>query len=396
VHAESVLTETSTNWRPIATGCRAVRARADTLSARIVARIEHEIAPYEQALLTERDHREVVQKHMHMVLGGVAERRSPGEPELEFARKLGRLRARQGLPLYALIQAYHVGYQELWEELCTEVNARPGSDNAALPYAAGDAWEWVHAISSAVAEAHEDAAHAPQNAELKVARRFVDLLTLSDAPVEELFDVARSLGFDPDGTFQALSVMATDLTPRQIERIGTALGLVGTARCLAVEGDQLLILWQRACASDVRAILERLAPDRPVGVGLERKALSGAAISIGDAERALAIATRRGVDADFAREWLASAMLQSEDRLVAILEPGLTAADEQPHLLEAVIGFAEANFSVAAMARALYLHPNTATYRLERWRTVTGWNPRSFDGLMKSLACALLRRQEVR
>ncbi|WP_148261112.1 PucR family transcriptional regulator [Conexibacter woesei] len=387
----------TTNWRPIVTGCRAVRARSNSLSARIVARIEDEIRPYEQALISTTDHREAVRHHMDMMLAGLAEHRTPGEAELEFARELGRRRARQGLPLYALIQAYHVGYQELWEELFAEVQTQPGSETvAALPFAAGEAWAWVREISAAVAEAHEDATAGEHDADVKAQRRFVELLNQSGEPIEELFDAARALGFEPEADFQAMCTVADGLDQRRVERIQAALGVLGGGRCLVVEHGRLLILWQRAAVSEVRAVLERLAPDRAVGVGLARRGFAGARVTVGDAERALAVATRRGEDASFAQEWLASAMLQSEDRLIPILEPGLRVAEKHPGLLEVVVGFAEADFSIAAMARTHYLHPNTATYRLERWRELTGWNARSIDGLMKSLACALLLRRTAR
>jgi sugar diacid utilization regulator len=35
--------------------------------------------------------------------------------------------------------------------------------------------------------------------------------------------------------------------------------------------------------------------------------------------------------------------------------------------------------------KPLYLHPNTVTYRLDRWQHLTGWNPRSLDGLLSSV-----------
>jgi sugar diacid utilization regulator len=35
--------------------------------------------------------------------------------------------------------------------------------------------------------------------------------------------------------------------------------------------------------------------------------------------------------------------------------------------------------------KPLYLHPNTVTYRLDRWQHLTGWNPRSLDSLLNSV-----------
>jgi DNA-binding PucR family transcriptional regulator len=41
--------------------------------------------------------------------------------------------------------------------------------------------------------------------------------------------------------------------------------------------------------------------------------------------------------------------------------------------------------SATAAARSLHVHPNTLTYRLDRWHRLTGWDPRTFDGLERSM-----------
>jgi hypothetical protein len=40
---------------------------------------------------------------------------------------------------------------------------------------------------------------------------------------------------------------------------------------------------------------------------------------------------------------------------------------------------------IARAAEHLHLHPNSLSYRLDRWGTLTGWHPRTFDGLRKSV-----------
>jgi len=44
----------------------------------------------------------------------------------------------------------------------------------------------------------------------------------------------------------------------------------------------------------------------------------------------------------------------------------------------------------------MHLHPNTVKYRLERWRQLTGWDARTWDGLSASmLALGLFAGQTV-
>ena len=48
--------------------------------------------------------------------------------------------------------------------------------------------------------------------------------------------------------------------------------------------------------------------------------------------------------------------------------------------------FAAAGFSVSEASRTLAVHANTVAYRLDRWEELTGWDPRSFNGLVRSVA----------
>jgi sugar diacid utilization regulator len=41
---------------------------------------------------------------------------------------------------------------------------------------------------------------------------------------------------------------------------------------------------------------------------------------------------------------------------------------------------------VAKSAKSLNLHANSLGYRLDRWRKLTGWDPRTFEGLRRSVA----------
>ncbi len=48
--------------------------------------------------------------------------------------------------------------------------------------------------------------------------------------------------------------------------------------------------------------------------------------------------------------------------------------------------FGEHGFSVSEAGRRLSVHANTVGYRLDRWAELTGWDPRTFPGLVRSLA----------
>jgi DNA-binding PucR family transcriptional regulator len=60
-------------------------------------------------------------------------------------------------------------------------------------------------------------------------------------------------------------------------------------------------------------------------------------------------------------------------------------AVRRPFLAASVRAFARARFSATTAARSLHVHPNTLAYRLDRWHQLTGWDPRTFDGLQNSM-----------
>ncbi|MEX1143186.1 MAG: helix-turn-helix domain-containing protein [Thermoleophilaceae bacterium] len=386
----------TTEWEVVASACRRVNARLDVLTSRIVDRIWDEIPAYREAAITGEDHHHTVSQHQRIVLDAVMGQRELTAEDVAFASEIGRRRATQGLPLHALIQAYNVAYRELWAALIAEAGASRGEIPGVMALAAGQTWDSVQRLSATVAEAHEESARARDLLRARIHRRFIELLAASDVPEEVLFDLARSLGFDPDGKFQALCIAAGNLEGEQLERLESAVRHIGRARCIVPDGELIVILWQRAPAFEVQEAVERVAGGHPAGVGVMREGLSGARLSIGDAERALAIALRRRGDVTFSDDWLACVALQLEERLAVLLEPGFRVAEAQPELLETVTSFAENGFSIAATARALYLHPNTATYRLARWKELTGWDPRSFRGLTKAVVCGALGERVAR
>jgi DNA-binding PucR family transcriptional regulator len=114
-----------------------------------------------------------------------------------------------------------------------------------------------------------------------------------------------------------------------------------------------------------------------------RQGLSGAAESITDAERALALAGHSGKIVDFSSDWLIATLLPQLDRLQPLMDASQTVT--QPHYREAVQAYAQHGFSITVGARALRIHPNTMKYRLDKWEQLTGYDPRTLDGLLRSL-----------
>jgi hypothetical protein len=141
--------------------------------------------------------------------------------------------------------------------------------------------------------------------------------------------------------------------------------------------------WVLVQTADPRWLAERVPS--PAGVGSERHGWDGARQSLCDAGLALGVA---GDDvARFDDEWVLATVFGARQRLADVTAPARAVAHRSTHLADAVQAFADHRLSVVGAARALQVHPNTVIYRLERWHGLTGWDPRTFRGLVASVAC---------
>lgn len=123
-----------------------------------------------------------------------------------------------------------------------------------------------------------------------------------------------------------------------------------------------------------------------MGVGLDRSGLTGAELSIGDAERALVVAERDGSATSFFEDvWLHSSLVDGRERLRPLFDVVREVATEHRKLAETVIAFADGGLSLVHAAEDLMIHPNTVAYRLAQWHKLTGSDPRTFAGLVRSV-----------
>lgn len=374
-------------WEPIGEICRSVYDDRASVADRIVDSIQLEIPAYRVATVPRADLLASVLGNMDMMFVGLAENRSPTAAELDVRRELGHRRAAQGLPIDALLQAYHVGYRELWRELVAR--ARNSSESAAvelLPDAATTFWGWIQRVTDAVAEAYDETARARDALAIGSRQRLVELLISGDLDSDELIELSQAQGFSSDGVYRVLYIRPGALSGGEPLLVQKSLSqLEGTHMCMT-RGSALLVLSRDGNAEAIEQAMSGLFPDAPVGAGVARPGLGGARLSIIDAERALMVAERSGGLQRFEDCWLQALVIRGEDQLRPTLLVGIDVAKKDQHLAEAVTAFAESGFSVAATARTLMIHANSVTYRLERWHRLTGWDPRTFSGLAKSMA----------
>ncbi len=371
-------------WEPVADIARRVLDDIDPLVERITDAVFEEIVPYRDDLVPREDLRGSVLRNLEALVAGLAERRPPTAQERDVRRELGTRRALQGVAVDAVIKAYHVGYRELWQALVAALP--PGDEDATtkLLSAATVVWQWVHEVTDAIAAAHAATTRTLEARAVGARQRFVELLAAGDLGGPEARRLVRALEFDAAGGFQILIIrgITDDLDAVELQH---ALETNPGRHAVASRGAVVIVVVQDSDIEEVATTIRRAVPGGSIAIGTERPGLPGARASLEDAEQTSAV-TGAGQVVRFEDAWLWATLAGADERLSRLLAAGRAVADEHPHLVAAVQAFAAAGFSVSAAARSLGLHANTVSYRLDRWHELTGWDPRTFAGLTRSVA----------
>ncbi|WP_351229678.1 helix-turn-helix domain-containing protein [Streptomyces sp. NPDC002133] len=375
--------------------CAQIAEDLPVTSHDIVRRIRTEIPDY--AVVPAEEHRQFVLYQGRMLLAGIAEQSPPQDEHIAHARELGRRRAQQGLPIELLLEAYHATCREAWNMILRQATADEPEHVGELAYLVAHMWTWFRILMGNASDAYNEELRRTEVTRATLAHRLFAELTADPVQLEPAATLARTLGYEPDGEFQALCLPAEDWSDDRTEQLRHRLtALPGVLHC-ATDGTRLLVLGQRHDPDRVVAAAEAISPSAPgtaVGIGLSRPGLAGAVDSITDATQVLSQTGGQHGVVRFADAWLAAGLGEQAARLAPLFTRAVATARTDSHLAEAVVAFADHGLSVAAAARALHLHPNSLSYRLSRWNELTGLDPRSGDGLVASLVALRLYRTD--
>jgi hypothetical protein len=327
--------------------------------------------------------------------------------DVAFVRELAARRVHQGISLEVFVHAYRVALLAYWDACADEATRLRISREAgfALARSAIDA---IDTITTQAAEAYLREENRLRTQSGRAARDLIERL-IDGQPIAPGRRHPAAPGLDPTG--QLLTVVGR--VEQTTLAVGDALQLardtleenmsLGTVGPLATirHGELVLISGgtsPRAKIASLHAARQRTIEDHNIDVryGVSVPSQGFASVQQAYREAALSLsytsAGRPIVSLDelsalecalIGATAATKAMIASKgNNLRALSDEDLAAA------VETIRAFSTADLNVSRAAEQMHVHPNTVRYRLQQIATKTGYDPRTFAGLV-DLICIL-------
>jgi PucR C-terminal helix-turn-helix domain/GGDEF-like domain len=340
----------------------------------------------------------------------------------DFVRTHAAWRARHHVPLIASLHAYRLAHRTYWEKTRDAILHGANADDALRSLTMlSDFWiELFDHVGAVLAEAHavEERLMGAQNTRSHVG--VIDGLLRGVEPT----DPEGQRLFALCGLRHAVPMTVVIVRPLGDERPGIDLEV--TLRSIVRLLDQALPASRFGKIVDMRdgevvAIIcsdgdtgrkvlqalrrsgfaRRTGHEHPVavGVGLDVPGVSDIPRPLEEARLALEFASETQPLMHFADIELPEFLIRRADRAAVRLVPawarrlGATGDEQARELRRTLRAFADCSFNVKQTAARLRVHINTAYFRLNRINTLTGVNPRTYEGT--SLLLTALRLLET-
>ncbi|HEX8347041.1 MAG TPA: helix-turn-helix domain-containing protein [Actinoplanes sp.] len=327
--------------------------------------------------------------------------RRPRRAELDAVGRLGRQAAEQGVSAGRVVQLYLSAARRLWQDLPMVVRSR---DREAVRAAAAAV---LHVVDEAVATLAEGYAVARRDLvrrEEGLRRELIDDLLRGDSDLGGLVERSEPFGLNLARIHQVALAAPSRRLPDSDAAISALEAVVfdrlGDRDVMVATKDGLLVVLAPADVGAGRASatgrgahdlgqlmhreLSRLPRGRPwrVAVGRAHPGLYGIARSYEEARESLTLAGRLQVDKPVvsAHELLVYRVLLRDqpaivDLVHAVLSPLGQARGGAPPLLATLAAYFDTGQVATESAKRLHVSVRTVTYRLQRIKALTGYDP---------------------
>ncbi|MDT0307520.1 helix-turn-helix domain-containing protein [Streptomyces sp. DSM 44917] len=357
----------------------ALLRRAPELGDRLARNLRAELESYRDEDRVPADSlRESCRRNLELPLRHLLTPDRP--PDLAPARKTGRDRALQGIPLPEVLYAFRTGFELLWSELVVEARRTEGVSSETLVPLAAEVWRLVGEYSDTMAMAYRETA-----AELTLRRErersvLVEALftgVITDRVTQ--WEAARTLGLSATGPYLVAAADVPAPGQEALPGVEAALlaGQVPSAWRLLPD-QQIGVLSVRSADAEATALDILREHGTRLGVSPRYDALSDTPRALRLARLALAglPAGKPGLAqfSDSPVAMLAAAAPEEARRLAGAVLEGVLGLPrrERDRLLETLEVWYAAGGSADEVGRRLFCHPNTVRYRLRAVEELTG------------------------
>ena len=336
----------------------------------------------------------------------------PGAAMLQAVRDRATTRARQLVPLAAMLHSFMIAQRVISAAITREAGNGARARGAALALTALT-FDYNIAVTTAMADAYVEAVQGDL-ADLDWARRvLIDVLLTGEAAANpsapDLARRATGLGLHPDHQHAVALVTFPATAPDQAwtssqHRLVQALAR-NTARTerqtfVVSLGTELLAVLDARRPGHPRAVLHRTAtqllrtdavPLR-AGIGTSFTGVTRLRDSYHAARRALRHATpeRPILQAPGDLRLFDELTASHSDDAGQLIPPALRETLADPQLRQTLQAWIDHDLNVAATAEALCMHPNSVRYRLRRIAQLTGHDPHHLTDLLELHSAARL------
>jgi hypothetical protein len=386
----------------------ALAARYDEIGDAVAARILEEVPGYgDAAPEVISDLRAGATATVGLLTRTIAEGSIVRREDLGFLRELAARRVHQGISLEVFVHAYRVALLGYWGA-CADEATRLRIPRAAGFALAGSAIEAIDIITTQAAEAYLREETRVRTQSGRAARDLVERL-INGEPIDPGRRHRAAPGLDPTGPLLTIVGRVEETTlavgdalqlARDTLEESMALGVTGPL--IAIRHGELVAISAAtspsAKAGSLRAARQRTLAEHAIdvryGVGVPSRGFPSVQQGYREATLSLSYtsASRPIVSLDELSALECAVVGATATTKAVIASKGVSlralSPDDLVAAVETIRAFAAADLNVANAAQRMHVHPNTVRYRLQQIATKTGYDPRTFTGLVE-LLCIL-------
>jgi hypothetical protein len=386
----------------------ALAARYDEIGDAVATRILEEVPGYgDAAPEVISDLRAGATATVGLLTRTIAEGSIVRREDLGFLRELAARRVHQGISLEVFVHAYRVALLGYWDA-CADEAKRLRIPRAAGFALAGSAIEAIDIITTQAAEAYLREETRVRTQSGRAARDLVERL-IDGEPIDPGRRQRAAPGLDPTGPLLTIVGRVEETTlavgdalqlARDTLEEDMALGVTGPL--IAIRHGELVAISAAtspsAKADSLRAARQRTLAEHAIdvryGVGVPSRGFPSVQQGYREATLSLSYtsASRPIVSLDELSALECAVVGATATTKAVIASKGVSlralSPDDLVAAVETIRAFAAADLNVANAAQRMHVHPNTVRYRLQQIATKTGYDPRTFTGLVE-LLCIL-------